>query len=84
MHCAGNEIKKEVGTVSAVLITHLNPDVGKTLAATVPLLKTPDGAPLTIYLSNPAKEVLISKIDSEGFEALKDDSKVCLDVLLFI
>ena len=59
---AGQEIAKETCTISAIVVTHLNPDVAATLDEVVKVINRPEGRPLKLIMSNPAKSVLKNKL----------------------
>lgn len=78
---AGGEIKSESTVITAIVITHLNPDVLQTLAKVVTLVRTRKDTPVMVHLSNPAKTVIDAKLGDEGFEVLADESKVKFNIV---
>ena len=63
-----------------IVITHLNPDIVRTLAAVVRVIKRPADAPLTLLMSKPAQTVLNGQLDRGECEVLADPEKVSISV----
>lgn len=77
---AGKEIEKETATVHTIVVTHLNPDIVRTLAAVVRVIKRPSDRPLTLLMSKPAQTVLNEELGRAECETLADPEQVAITV----